>query len=163
LRQPARPIHSSAVTRAARPLEALAAGVAVLLMALLATGGWTIGGLPLTRADELVMVLAALVALRALVAPLPELRLSPARAAAAGALAVFGYATRRLGAAPAAGAFALLYLVNPSLHGINVRDIHPQAFAITLIIAAALAFDAQRYAWCAVALALTLACREDAA
>ena len=238
------------MTRAARPLEALAAGVAVLLMALLATGGWTIGGLPLTRADELVMVLAALVALRALVAPLPELRLSPARAAAAGtllyalvmgfvmvtrhwalrthaldlgyyvqvvwsiaagygahvtfppmhawgdhlspvlylltplgwaapggtalvvvqtvvlaagALAVFGYATRRLGAAPAAGAFALLYLVNPSLHGINVRDIHPQAFAITLIIAAALAFDAQRYAWCAVALALTLACREDAA
>ena len=31
-----------------------------------------------------------------------------------------------------------------------------------MIIAAALAFDAGRYAWCAVALALTLACREDA-
>jgi uncharacterized membrane protein len=81
---------------------------------------------------------------------------------AAGGLAVFGYAARRLGAVPAAGGLALLFLVNPSLHGINIRDIHPQAFAITLIIAAALAFDAGRYAWCAVALALTLACREDA-
>jgi uncharacterized membrane protein len=82
---------------------------------------------------------------------------------AAGGLAVFGYATRRLGVVPAAGAFALLFLANPSLHGINLRDIHPQAFAITLIVAAALAFDAGRYAWCALALALTLACREDAA
>jgi uncharacterized membrane protein len=82
---------------------------------------------------------------------------------AAGGLAVFGYATRRLGVVPPAGAFALLFLVNPSLHGINLRDIHPQAFAITLIVAAALAFDAGRYAWCAIALALTLACREDAA
>jgi uncharacterized membrane protein len=82
---------------------------------------------------------------------------------AAGGLAVFGYAVRRLGAAPVAGAFALLFLVNPSLHGINLRDIHPQAFAITLLVVAALAFDAGRYAWCAVALASTLACREDAA
>jgi len=82
---------------------------------------------------------------------------------AAGAFAVYGYAARRLGAVPAAAALTLLFLVNPSLHGINLRDIHPQAFAITLIIAAALAFDAGRYAWCAAALALTLACREDAA
>ncbi len=76
---------------------------------------------------------------------------------AAGGLAVFGYAARRLGAGPRrAGGLALLFLLNPSLHGINLRDIHPQAFAITLLVAAALAFDARRYAWCAVALALTL-------
>jgi len=38
--------------------------------------------------------------------------------------------------ARAAAAFAVLYLSNPTLHGINVRDIHPAAFAIPLIIAA---------------------------
>ncbi|OGK99819.1 MAG: hypothetical protein A3D33_15250 [Candidatus Rokubacteria bacterium RIFCSPHIGHO2_02_FULL_73_26] len=81
---------------------------------------------------------------------------------AAGGVAVFGFARRRLGA-PAAAVFALLYLLNPSLHGINIRDIHPQAFAIPLLVAAAWAFDAGRPAWCAAALVLTLACREDAA
>jgi uncharacterized membrane protein len=238
------------VTRAARPLEAVAAGVALLLVVVLATGGFTVAGHPFTRPDEFVILLAVLVALRALAAPLRLPEVSPARAAvvgvvgyalvmgfivvtrhlalqthaldlgyyvqvvwsiaaghgayvtlppmsawgdhlspvlyllaplgwatpgalgllvvqtlvlAAGGLAVFGYAARRLGGGPAAAAFALLFLVNPSLHGINIRDIHPQAFAITLIVAAALAFDAGRYAWCAVALASTLACREDAA
>lgn len=81
---------------------------------------------------------------------------------AAGALAVFAYARRRVGDGPAA-AFAILYLLNPSLHGINIRDIHPAAFAIPLLLAAAAAFDGRRYAWCAVALVATLACREDAA
>jgi uncharacterized membrane protein len=81
---------------------------------------------------------------------------------AAGAAAVFAFARGRIGDRPAA-AFALLYLLNPSLQGINVRDIHPNAFAIPLIIAAAWAFDARRYAWCALALVATLACREDAA
>lgn len=81
---------------------------------------------------------------------------------AAGAVAVFAFARGRIGARPAA-ALALLYLLNPSLQGINVRDIHPNAFAIPLIIAAAWAFDARRYAWCAIALVATLACREDAA
>jgi uncharacterized membrane protein len=83
-------------------------------------------------------------------------------ALAAGALALFAFARGRIGEGPAA-AFALLYLVNPSLHGINVRDIHPAAFAIPLIVTAAWAFDARRYAWCALALVATLACREDAA
>src|SRR5439155_19299960 len=64
----------------------------------------------------------------------------------AGAVAVFAYAARRLGPAPdaarqvsarTAAAFALLYLVNPSLHGINIRDIHPQAFAIASVVWAA--------------------------
>ena len=80
----------------------------------------------------------------------------------AGGLAVFAYARRRVGE-PAGVAFALLYLANPSLHGINVRDIHSAAFAIPLIIAAAVAFDAKRYGWCVVALVATLAGREDAA
>src|SRR5207253_310306 len=84
-----------------------------------------------------------------------------------GAVAVFVYAARRLhsvsDAARPAAAFALLYLVNPSLHGTNIRDIHPQAFAITFLVWAAAAFDARRYGWCAFALLLTLGGREDAA
>jgi uncharacterized membrane protein len=83
---------------------------------------------------------------------------------ALGAPAVFGYVVRRHRAAAAAGAaFAVLYLLNPSLHGINLRDIHPAAFAIPLVIAAALAHDARRFAWCALALVGVAACREDAA
>ena len=81
---------------------------------------------------------------------------------AAGGIAMFAFAGRHVGA-PAAAVLALLLLVNPSLHGINIRDIHPQAFAITLIVTAAWAFDARRPAWCAAALVVTLACREDAA
>jgi uncharacterized membrane protein len=228
----------------------MAARVALVLVAVLAIGGFTVAGRPFTRPDEFVIVLAVLVALRALVAPLRIPELSPTRVAivgalgyalvmgfivvtrhlalrthaldlgyyvqvvwsiaagrgacvtfppmhawgdhlspvlyllvplgwaapgalgllviqtlvlAAGGVAVFAYGARRLGVGRAAAAFALLFLVNPSLHGINLRDIHPQAFAITLVVAAALAFDAGRYAWCAAALGLTLACREDAA
>jgi uncharacterized membrane protein len=238
------------VTRAARLLEVVAACVALLLVVVIARGALTVAGHSFTRADEFVIALAVVVALRALAAPVRWPAVSPATMAilgavvytlvmgfivvtrhlalrthaldlgyfvqvvwsiatgqgayvtfppmhawgdhlspvlyllvplgrvvpgalgllvvqtlvlAAGGLAVFGYAARRLGAVPAAAGLALLFLVNPSLHGINIRDIHTQAFAITLIIAAALAFDAGRYAWCAVALALTLACREDAA
>jgi uncharacterized membrane protein len=81
---------------------------------------------------------------------------------AAGALALFAFARPRLGEG-AAAAFALLYLVNPSLQGINIRDIHPAAFAIPLLIAAAWSFEGHRYGWCALALVATLACREDAA
>ena len=81
---------------------------------------------------------------------------------AAGAIALFAFARGRIGDGSAA-AFALLYLANPSLQGINIRDIHPAAFVIPLIIAAAWAFDTGRYGWCASALVATLACREDAA
>ena len=83
-------------------------------------------------------------------------------ALAAGAVAVFAFARRRTGDGTAA-ALALLYLVNPSLHGINIRDIHPAAFAIPLLIAAAAAWDAKRHGWCLAALIATFACREDAA
>jgi uncharacterized membrane protein len=82
---------------------------------------------------------------------------------AAGALAVAGFAGRRLGDARLAAGFALLYLLNPTLHGINIRDVHPAAFAIPLVVAAAWAADARRPAWAAVALVLALAGREDAA
>lgn len=82
---------------------------------------------------------------------------------AAGALAVFGYVRRRLGDERLAAMAALVYLVNPSLHGMNVRDVHPTTLAVPLVIAAAAAFDARRPLWCAAALVVMLAGREDAA
>jgi uncharacterized membrane protein len=93
----------------------------------------------------------------------PALLLAQTVILALGALAVWGFARHHLGDEGLAAGFALLYLVNPSLHGVNVRDVHPQAFAIPLLIAAALAFDRGRWAWCGLALALVAACREDAA
>jgi len=82
---------------------------------------------------------------------------------AAGAFAVFAYVRRRLDDERLAAVAALVYLVNPSLHGMNVRDVHPTTLAVPLVIAAAAAFDARRPAWCAVALGVALAGREDAA
>ena len=64
------------------------------------------------------------------------LLVAQAVALAVGALAVFGIAARRLGDERPAAVFALLYLVNPSLHGINVRDFHSAALAIPLLLAA---------------------------
>ena len=84
-----------------------------------------------------------------------------AMALAAGALAVFHLA-RRHGELAAAG-LAGVYLLNPSLHGINIRDVHPAAFVIPLLLAAAAAYDSRRFAWCAVAVTAAAACREDAA
>jgi uncharacterized membrane protein len=82
---------------------------------------------------------------------------------AAGAVAIAGFAARRLGDARVGAAFAALYLLNPTLHGINVRDIHPTAFAIPLMLAAAWAVDAGRPAWAALAVVAALAGREDCA
>jgi uncharacterized membrane protein len=84
-------------------------------------------------------------------------------ALAAGALAVFGIARRRLGDERTAAAFAVLYLVNPSLHGINVRDFHAAALAIPLLLAALYFAEAGRPWLLLVSLLLTLMCREDAA
>jgi uncharacterized membrane protein len=83
-------------------------------------------------------------------------------ALALGALAVFGIAARRLGDERPAAVFALLYLVNPSLHGINVRDFHAAALAIPLLLAA-IYFAERESAWLfALAVLLALGTREDA-
>src|SRR6185369_9769921 len=84
-------------------------------------------------------------------------------ALALGAAAVFGLARARLHDERPAAAFALLYLANPSLHGINVRDFHTAALAIPLLLAAAWAVEAGRPWWALAPAALTLLCREDAA
>lgn len=85
-------------------------------------------------------------------------------ALALGAVAVFAYARRRMPEAPGvAAALATLYLLNPSLHGINIRDIHPATFVIPAILAAAAAHDARRFGWCALFVVAAAACREDAA
>ena len=234
----------------ARGLEAAALLLALLLLGIVATGGWTVAGLILTRAEDVLVALVVVTAARALVAPLrwpavaagrvvvagvvvyalvmgfttvsrhralqthaldlgyyvqvvwavahglparvtlptmhawgdhfspilylliplgwlpsvgAGLLLAQTAILAAGGLVVYGFARHRLGDDGLAAGFALVYLVNPSLQGINVRDVHPQAFAIPLLIAAALALDARRWGWCALALVLTAACREDAA
>lgn len=82
---------------------------------------------------------------------------------ALGAVAVFGLARRRLGDERPAAAFAVLYLLNPSLHGINVRDFHAAALAIPLLLAAIWAVEVERPLRAAGAAALALLCREDAA
>jgi uncharacterized membrane protein len=112
--------------------------------------------------DHLSPIFYALAPLQWVAEGAVSLLLAQTVALAAGAAAVFGFARRRLGEG-AAAALAIVYLVNPSLHGINIRDIHPAAFVIPLIVAAAWAFDVRRYGWCFLALVATLACREDAA
>ncbi len=83
-------------------------------------------------------------------------------ALALGALAVFGIAARRLGDERPAAVFAILYLVNPSLHGINVRDFHAAALAIPLLLAA-IYFAERDSPWLfTVAVLLALGTREDA-
>jgi len=80
-----------------------------------------------------------------------------------GALPLFALARRRLDSDPPAAAFALLYLLSPTLHGINIRDFHIAAFAIPLLLAAVYCFESGRMGWFLVAVVLTLGCREDAA
>jgi uncharacterized membrane protein len=84
-------------------------------------------------------------------------------ALAAGGFAVFGLARARLGDERPAAAFALLYLANPSLHGINVRDFHAAALAIPLLLAAFWTVEVGRPWLALLPAALTLLCREDAA
>jgi uncharacterized membrane protein len=83
-------------------------------------------------------------------------------ALALGALAVFGIAAQRLGDERPAALFALLYLVNPSLHGINVRDFHAAALAIPLLLAAIYFAERERPWLFVLAVALALGTREDA-
>jgi len=98
------------------------------------------------------------------VAPGPvALLIAQSVALALGALAVFGIARRRLGDERPAAAFAALYLANPSLHGINVRDFHAAALAIPLLLTAIYAVEAGRPGLFVAASTLVLLCREDAA
>ncbi len=80
-----------------------------------------------------------------------------------GALAVFGIAARRLGDERPAAVFAVLYLIHPSLHGINVRDFHSAALTIPLLLAAIYFLEAARPWLYGAAVLLVLATREDAA
>ena len=84
-------------------------------------------------------------------------------ALALGGLAVFALATQRLGDERPAGVFAVLYLLHPSLHGINVRDFHSAALVIPLLLAAIYFAEAGRPWLFSVATLLTLTTREDAA
>jgi uncharacterized membrane protein len=83
-------------------------------------------------------------------------------ALALGAFAVWGLGRRLLDDDRLAALLAVLYLVNPSLHGINLRDFHPQAMAIPLLLAALYCFETGRWAPYWGAVLLTLTCREDA-
>jgi uncharacterized membrane protein len=82
---------------------------------------------------------------------------------ASGALAVFAIARHRLGDERPAAAFAILYLLNPTLHGINVRDFHAAALVVPLLLGAIYCAETGRWPWFVAAVGLTLACREDAA
>jgi uncharacterized membrane protein len=93
----------------------------------------------------------------------PVLLVAQSAALALGAVAVFGIAARRLGDERPASVFAILYLVHPSLHSINVRDFHSAALAIPLLLAAIYFAEAVRPWLFAVSVLLTLATREDAA
>lgn len=84
-------------------------------------------------------------------------------ALAFGALPVFWLATRRLGDERPAAVFALLYLLNTSLHGINERDFHSAALAIPLLLAAIYFAEAERPWLFTASVVLTLMTREDAA
>jgi uncharacterized membrane protein len=119
--------------------------------------------------DHFQPILYALVPLVWATPSVPPILLAQAVALGLGAVAVFHLVLRRASAtgiahgAAVAGAFAVVYLLNPSLHGINLRDIHPAAFAIPLVLAAAAAHDARRFGGCALAVVAAAACREDAA
>src|SRR5262249_33540667 len=85
VRQPESQIHAPAVTAASRLLEAVAAGIAVLLLVVLARGELTVAGHAFTRADEFVIALAVAVALRVLSGPVRLPALSPRSIAILGA------------------------------------------------------------------------------
>lgn len=93
----------------------------------------------------------------------PTLLVAQAAILALGAPAVYLLARRRLGDERVAALWALLYLVNPSLHGMNVRDFHAAALAVPLLLWAFVAADAGRALLFVGALVLVLATREDAA
>jgi uncharacterized membrane protein len=145
--------------------HALDLGYYVQLVWNLARGGGPYVSLPEMHAwgDHLSPIMYVFVPAYWLVPGPVVLLVAQSVALALGGVAVFGLARARLGDERPAAAFALLYLVNPSLHGINVRDFHAAALAIPLLLAAAWAVETRRPWLALVPAALTLLCREDAA
>jgi uncharacterized membrane protein len=80
-----------------------------------------------------------------------------------GGLAVLALARDRLRHEGLAAAFAVLYLLYPALHGINLFDFHPVAFATPLLLGALVALRRDRPGVAVALLALVLACQEDQA
>ncbi len=113
--------------------------------------------------DHLSPILYLFVPLFAIFPGAVVLLIAQAVCLALGALAVFAVTRRRLQDERLAAGFAGLYLLNPSLHGVNVRDFHPAALAIPLLLAAVACFDGNRPVWFLVTVLLTLSTREDAA
>lgn len=113
--------------------------------------------------DHLSPILWGLVPLFWIVPGPVTLLVVQAIAFALGAPAVYLLARRRLEDDGLAALFALLYLLNPSLQGMNVRDFHPAVLVVPLLLWAFVAAEAGRALPCAGLLVLTLASREDAA
>lgn len=145
--------------------HALDLGYYVQLMWNLARGAGPYVSLPEMHAwgDHFSPILYLLVPLFRVAPGAVVLLVFQSAALALGALAVFGIAARRLGDERPAAVFALLYLLNPSLQGINVRDFHAAALAIPLLLAAMYFAEAERRWLFAAAVLLTLGTREDAA
>ena len=87
VRQPARSLHASDLTRLARALDGAALILAALAVAILAVGRVRLGGVSLERAEDLVVVLAIVVAARLALSPIAVPRLSVRAAVATGTTA----------------------------------------------------------------------------
>ncbi len=83
-------------------------------------------------------------------------------ALALGAPLVFRIARRRLKEERMAATLALLYLLHPAVEGVNWFDFHPEAFMIVFLLGTILAWEARRWRWLVLFLALTLATLEMA-
>jgi len=68
----------------ARPLDAAAAALVCLLAIVIATGGSTVRGIPLTRPEDFLVALVAVVALRLLAAPVALPAARPSRVVGVG-------------------------------------------------------------------------------
>jgi uncharacterized membrane protein len=82
---------------------------------------------------------------------------------ALGAYAVYALADTCLKNQTYASIFAIIYLLYPSLHGLNLADFQPLAFAATLLLTGLALYYRGRYVLALGALLLALASREDVA
>jgi uncharacterized membrane protein len=82
---------------------------------------------------------------------------------AAGAIPVWLLARDRLGNSWLGVALGAAFLLHPSLEWINQFQFHPDALIVTPLLFAYWLATRRRWRWFAVAVAITLACKEDAA